>query len=430
VGQKAPDDNSVNIGLQDSKDFPADIAPIQELYSELCTSEGGMLFECPGLLKPTGIDLMNCPLDVVLKLRVRRRLPTGQGAMVLWHTLLPLNVIARYLMEPPHEWETWLGLLPNTQALEMYPPETIFTQCVHLISRADFPKLRIRFSYHNPELMAQTAMRRQNEQAVYQRRQKVSESFGQQAFQDIGTLLQPRRNHTRLTSSASSDVRSDAPAKAPSSVPPAEEKRLDEAKLQEALAQALTVISDSASMIGMGGAGLSVEEVLASSNPTSLIDTYGHQVQQMVSTRLATVTASGEMERSADERNLAEGLRYALMGMMDESEAPRIPRTSTGLSSQSTEQLSQVRARYPALWEVYREVSKLALERVSLMDQLGGIRQESSQSPSAQAELEFLRQQLSDAQQLIRIQQDELQQLRLAAQAPRSPARGSLGEQM
>jgi len=417
MAQKLPEENSVNIALQDSKDFPAEIAPVQELYSELTTSEGQMLFECPALLKPTGIDLMNCPLDVVLRLRVRRRLPTG--AMVLWHTVLPFNVIARYLIQPPHEWETWLGLLPNTQSLEMHPPDVIFTQCVHLISRAEFPKLRIRFAYHNPELKAQTQIRRQSEQELQQRRKELSESFGQQAFQE----LQMRRNRNGMNSSVGSETNASK-----SSLPPAEDSP---SKLQEALARALSVISDSAQMMGMGGASLSVEEVLASSNPTSLIETYGRQVQQTVSTRLAAAAATTEMDRNSDERNLAEGLRYALMGMLEDAAGPRIPRTSTGLSSQSAEQLSLVRSRYPALWEVYREVSKLALERLSLMEQLGSVGQDSSPSPSPKEaktleEIEFLRQQLGDAQQRIRSQQDELQKLRLASQVLTSPAGGVL----
>merc|ERR1719426_383271 len=96
---------------------------------------------------------MNCPLSVTIKLRVMRRMQ--QGPVMLWHVLLPLQQIGKNLLGPPHEWETWIGLLPNNQSLDLHPPDVMFTQAVHLISRPEFPKLRLRFKYFNPQLQAQ-----------------------------------------------------------------------------------------------------------------------------------------------------------------------------------------------------------------------------------------------------------------------------------
>merc|ERR1719410_30574 len=178
--------SSLNIAIQDSKDFPGDVAQAQDLYSEFTMADGRGLFECPGLVKATGIDLMNCPLTVVLKLRVRRRLQ--QGAVVLWHVVLPLPLISKYLLQPPHEWETWIGLFPNTQSLEAHPPETMFTQAVHLISRPDFPKLRLRFTYHNPEFQAQISAQNEAQQQESRRRKELCEKVGRQQFEEIHKL--------------------------------------------------------------------------------------------------------------------------------------------------------------------------------------------------------------------------------------------------
>ena len=178
--------SSLNIAIQDSKDFPGDAAHTQELYSEFTMVDGRVLFECPGLVKATGIDLMNCPLTVLLKLRVRRRLQ--QGSVMLWHVVLPLQLISKYLFQPPHEWETWIGLFPNTQSLEAHPPDTMFTQAVHLISRPDFPKLRLRFTYHNPELTAQISAQNEAQQQESRRRKELCEKVGRQQFEEIHKL--------------------------------------------------------------------------------------------------------------------------------------------------------------------------------------------------------------------------------------------------
>mmetsp|Transcript_92513 Transcript_92513/g.205578 ORF Transcript_92513/g.205578 Transcript_92513/m.205578 type:complete len:460 (-) Transcript_92513:46-1425(-) len=185
-------DTSVNIAILESKDFPSDVAPVEELFSEFAMADGRPLFECPSLLKLRGIDLMNCPLDVLLKLRVRRRMPAGP--LVLWHVVLPLPIISKYLLQPPHEWETWIGLFPNTQSLEAHAPEMMFTQSVHLISRPEFPKLRLRFTYHNQELQAQLSAQLEMQQQESKRREELTQQAGRQAFEEIHKLTRTFRD--------------------------------------------------------------------------------------------------------------------------------------------------------------------------------------------------------------------------------------------
>lgn len=178
---------SVNIAILDSKDFPAEVAPIAELHSAFSMVDGTSLFDCPGLLKSTGIDLMNCPLSVVLRLQVRRTTP--HGPMVLWHVVLPLPIISKHLMSPPHEWETWIGLFANSQDLNAHPADVMFTQAVHLISRPEFPKLRLRFTYHNSQLQAHALAQQEREEQETKRLEQLNQQVGKAQFQDIFNLM-------------------------------------------------------------------------------------------------------------------------------------------------------------------------------------------------------------------------------------------------
>ena len=124
----------------DSKHFPEP----EELFTELATSEGCVLFECVSLLKATGIDLMDCPMQISLKLFVRRRLQ--QGTSLLYHMVLPLAVISKHLLQPPHEWDTWVGLLPSNASLEVCAPSDMFAHAlVNLLADKVSPKLRLKF---------------------------------------------------------------------------------------------------------------------------------------------------------------------------------------------------------------------------------------------------------------------------------------------
>lgn len=99
----------LNLSIVDSKHFAE-----QELSTELATAENVVLFTCASLLKATGMDLMDCPLQINLKLFVRK-----EGAL-LYHMVLPLSVISKHLLQPPHEWDTWMGLLPASNSLEAW----------------------------------------------------------------------------------------------------------------------------------------------------------------------------------------------------------------------------------------------------------------------------------------------------------------------
>jgi len=402
--------SSLNIAIQDSKDFPGDVAQAQDLYSEFTMADGRALFECPGLVKATGIDLMNCPLTVVLKLRVRRRLP--QGAVVLWHVVLPLPLISKYLLQPPHEWETWIGLFPNTQSLEAYPPETMFTQAVYLINRPDFPKLRLRFTYHNPELQAQISAQNEAQQQESRRRKELCEKVGRQQFEEIHKLTRDLRgenserdrdvasvpaamlggNISDTTDVGSRGADATTAADAVTAVPadglatPKQQAALalgshktSEEPLREALASALAFIGGVHQMLarhlGRGpGAqqlpqALGYDDVVASSTPSALIDSHCLQLHQCLCAAAfadapLTQPAGGADMREA-ERLLTDGLQMALLGMLDDAEDAKLLRTAA-----SNEQLGLIQTRFPSLWESYREVSSVAKERAGLIERV------------------------------------------------------------
>eukprot|EP00930_Biecheleria_cincta_P043361 TRINITY_DN29786_c0_g1_i1.p1 TRINITY_DN29786_c0_g1~~TRINITY_DN29786_c0_g1_i1.p1 ORF type:complete len:482 (+),score=95.45 TRINITY_DN29786_c0_g1_i1:153-1598(+) len=449
-----PDPPFVNIAILGSDHVSKD-TPIDELYSELTTYDGVLLFECAALVKQSGIDLMSCPLGLCLRLRVRRRL--SQGAIALWHCLLPLSVISKNLLQPPHEWETWLGLFPLNHSLETHPPETWFTQSIHLISRPEFLKLRLRFTYHNPELKAQMAMRQQCEQEAQQRKAQEAAYHGQQQFQDLLKHSRGRKT-TDLDSSASavkvsqpesvplhvkqpSPVTVEASANFASTVKvlehdsstsqvkqlatitvetfagPAEDAS-SIAKLKDALSDALSFVRSASDMLGCPDtdALLTVEGALASSTPgSSPVKAHCDQLRDRLASALAAANRTGN---DIDEVDLAEGLRYALMGMLQGADQPHASMTFIGLSAQSTDKLSSIQAQYPDLFAVFCEVSKLSLERLSLMEQIsGGSTDEAVQSQIAAAQQESceLRRQLVEARQMLQRREQEVLQLKQLA---------------
>jgi len=314
---------SVNIAIQDCKDFPSDVASTRELYSEFTMADGRVLFECPGLVKTTGIDLMNCPLSVVLKLRVRRRLP--HGSLILWHVVLPLPIISKYLLNPDHKWETWIGLLPNTQSLDIHPAEVMFTQSVHLISRPEYPKLRLRFTYHNPQLQAQLAAQREMQQQELRRRMEVTQQLGKAEFEEIQRLTRTVRDGaagqepyysdgpSRLGEPASPTPMLISPVVVDSGLTGENER------LREALCRALEFIGDVYQMMAARspdqyfGSGdlpalppcLSSNEVLASKMPASLIETHCQQLRQCL---YASSLVSSDM--AAELAKLTENPRF------------------------------------------------------------------------------------------------------------------------
>lgn len=450
--QPAP--HFVNISILGSDHVSKD-TPIEELYSELTTYDGVLLFECAALVKPTGIDLMNCPLGLCLRLRVRRRL--SQGAMALWHCLLPLTVISKNLLQPPHEWETWLGMFPLNHSLETHTPETWFTQSIHLISRPEFLKLRLRFKYHNPELQAQMAMRQQSEQEAQQRKAQEAAYHGQQQFQDLlkhtlgrkatdldnsasaVKVLQPESAPLQVTQQATATVEASTNSASTVKVLQSESATLQlkqqatviveaepaedassTAKLKDALADALSFARSAGDMLGCPDttALLTVEGALASSMPgSSVVKAHCDHLQEKLASAIA---AANRRESQIDESDLAEGLRYALMGMLQGADQPQASTTFIGLSAQSTDKLSLIQARYPDLFAVFCEVSKLSIERLSLMEQISeGTIDEAVQSQIAAAQQESceLRRQLVEARQMLQQREQEVLQLnQLASQ--------------
>lgn len=188
----------VRISIHDSKDFPKEPSELaSELFTDIATQDNRLLFECEGLIKTSGIDFMNCPLNVVFKLRVGRRLHTD--SVTLWHVVLPLTLISKYLVQPPFEWETWLGLFPVSQRLDVYPADAMFNQSVHLIGKAEFPKLRLRFCYHNPVLKVQLEAKRESEEEDILRKAKETRSIGQKKFQELSQIMDQKLKRVART---------------------------------------------------------------------------------------------------------------------------------------------------------------------------------------------------------------------------------------
>mmetsp|Transcript_55432 Transcript_55432/g.124607 ORF Transcript_55432/g.124607 Transcript_55432/m.124607 type:complete len:431 (-) Transcript_55432:18-1310(-) len=381
---------SVNIAVLDAKDFPAEIAPTNDLYTEFVLADGSVLFKCPHLVKASGIDLMNCPLNLVLKLLVKMKTtPT----MALWHVVLPLPTISKSLTIPPFEWETWIGLFPNTQNLEQHPADTMFAQAVHLISRPDFPKLRLRFSYHNPQLQEQLVSQQRQKEEQSRRRVEETQKFGKAEFEELmGLAMQnpapqaspgpvsrpievPRPSPVARDGAAAAPVAGKPAGYAPDypqqvSVPVAQSSG---DPVRDAMVSSLRFMD--AVRIWLESQqvrpprALEPSEVLSSPHPAALVDNQSQHLQQC----LQAVPAGGAFRGSSSgdpevESMLVEALQMAMMGMLDHRDEGKLPKTMTNLSNSTTDQLAAVRRRYPRLWETLAEVSTLATERASLIE--------------------------------------------------------------
>jgi hypothetical protein len=366
---QAPQETSVNIAILDSKDFPTEVAPIQELYSEISMMDGKVLFECQGLLKMTGIDLMNCPLSVVLQLRVRRRM--AQGAHVLWHVVLPLPLISKNLMAPPHEWETWIGMLPNKQDLTSHPAEVMFTQAVHLISRPDFPKLRLRFTYHNAQLQAQAQAQLRQEEQESERRRQQTEQMGRAQFQDIHKLMRTVRESSDTNPSANAKAAAAMEATSPPKNPAFEKKVANHKQTARGHDPAEDSLRDTYPVaVAVPVPASSAEEAYAQMQAQQS----GQQAQQVAygGTHLNTqvlpnagpppqhtvASSRAAASNSEAEQLLVEGVRMAIMGMLDDAEH------ATGKAH-----VAGIKDQFPNLWKAFREVSALAKERASHLEQ-------------------------------------------------------------
>eukprot|EP00929_Paragymnodinium_shiwhaense_P013692 TRINITY_DN121537_c0_g1_i1.p1 TRINITY_DN121537_c0_g1~~TRINITY_DN121537_c0_g1_i1.p1 ORF type:complete len:495 (-),score=105.77 TRINITY_DN121537_c0_g1_i1:129-1613(-) len=386
---------SVNIAIEDTKDFREDIAPLAELYSELATSTGRPLFECQGLLKDSGIDLMDCPLDISLKLRVRRKLPQMQGSessQVLWHVVLPMPVISKHLRNPPYEWQTWIGMLPNTVNPDERPPDVMFTQSVHLISRPEFPKMLLRFKYYNPEMQRRDESQQQLAEAEHKRVSEQLGQMGKSTYADLKNLLNWNKPASMPsvvatpTYAAGHSVESAAPTVPPpqravgsgtmgygAGTPVAVAVESGPPPYQDALVSALSFMAsvreDLAS--NLGGADLpapiDASAVLSSASPAQLVESHGRQLQQrlgvvskaaaMAATAPASAatasSSSTQQAMKAAEPVLVEAVRMALIGVLDDGKS------------------LTVNNMVPALYSTFREVNQMSQERAQLREAQG-----------------------------------------------------------
>ena len=398
--ERRDDATFLNVSIADAKHFP-ELAPINELFSELATSDGCALFECAELVKATGVDLMDCPLQLNLKLHVRRRLP--EGAALLWHMILPLAVISKNLLQPPHEWDTWLGLLPANQNLEMYAPEMMFAQAViHLLAKPEYPKLRLQFKYHNPALRAKMALQKQTEQERRQEKELQAASYGQQQFQNLqlGGLLEKRSVEKVAETAMAAGV---SPLEAEPALLAASEVTSQggdsrESRLSEALASCLQLLSEMQSTRSTRHGisdPLTIDRISTCDAP-----------EQLVRSHFQPLTECQEFPM--DEKSLADSLQYALLGALDDFGAESMGSTS-GLSgiSEPTSQLLAVRERFPLLWPICRQVSKLANDRVRLMEEI----EASADGPNVVQENARLRTELVEAHERYRKGEEELSRL-------------------
>ena len=400
----------LNVSIADAKHFP-DASVVDDLFSELATQDGCPLFECAELVKATGIDLMDCPLQLNLKLHVRRRL--SEGAVLLWHMVLPLAVISKNLMQPPHEWDTWLGLLPANHSLETHAPEMMFTQAViHLLAKPEYPKLRLQFKYHNPQLRAKMALQRQTEQERRQQQSLKAASYGQQRFQDLqsfGGLLEKRQlerpDEASVKFADCSDGPSDQVPALDAALPrtdmcgdalgadlqkvAARNDDNEELRLSRAFRACLELLSELQATVGIASDPLCVEHLSACDDPSQLVREHFRGLRERV---------------TVDQQILADSLQYALLGTLDDFAGMGPP--VSGLA-QPTSQLLAVRERFPLIWPICRQVSKLANDRVRLMEDI----EASVDAPNVVQENARLRTELVGEQERARKAEQELAHL-------------------
>ena len=411
----------LNVSIADAKHFPEALS-VDDLFSELTTFDGCPLFECAGLLKSTGIDLMECPLQLSLKLHVRRRLQ--EGAALLWHMVLPLAVISKNLMQPPHEWDTWLGLLPSNQSLETYAPEMMFTQAViHLLAKPEYPKLRLQFKYHNPELRVKMALQKQTEEERRQQQFLQAASYGQQRFQDLqslGGLLDKRSAEKSGKAPTKAEDAHDAhgaeglpedfadqlgqvgQVPLDASLPVNVDARCAdsteaELKLSEAFGACLELLSELQAALGVAHDPLCVSRFSSCDAPAQLVRDH----------------FQGLLERvTLDQRSLADTLQYALVGALDDVSSmgppasPASPASSASGLAQPMSQMLAVRERLPVVWQICQQVSQLANDKARLMEEI----EASAYVPNPVLENARLRTELVEAKERARKAEEELAQ--------------------
>lgn len=342
--------------------------PLTELFSELICTDGRRMFEQVAVVIESGVDLVNCPLNgaACFKLQISRRLP--HTAAILWHVLLPMSSIGKNLSQEPYEWETWIGVFPAQQSLDACAPEMMFTHAVHLISRPEYPKLRLRFRHHDAALKAQHAALRDQREQELRRHKEKTQSVGRERFQELHML-------TRTLRGQSGEV----PESFPAAVP---------AAASTSVLEPFAAASEAAN-----GAAFS-----AAATPP--------------------ITVGSRAQETELEQQLLETLNMALLGMLadPDCELGRPPVASSSSGSRST------KSRFPALFAACCQVSAVAKERSDLIEQVANLseanrRYEQSLPQQRQAQQrsfdgETMRQQLNEERR-IRMERDlEVERLR------------------
>jgi len=183
---------------------------------------------------------------------------------------------------------------------------------------------------------------------------------------------------------------------------------------------------------------LGYDDVVASSNPSALIDSHCIQLHQCLCKAAFAEAPPKQPAGGADmretERMLTDSLQMALMGMLDDADDAKLLRRTP-----SYEQLGTIQTQFPNMWETIREVSAVAKERAALMERVSQLTRGEKEGsngivpplPATPASLEALqhtdteqllaqqcrvmaslRQQLKETQCLAQEREDEQSQLR------------------
>lgn len=417
-----------------------------------------------------------------------------QGPVILWHVVLPLPLIKKYLVNPPHVWETWIGIFPNTQCLEAHPAETMFTQAVHLISMPEYPKLRLKFTYNNPEIQAQASAELEAREQEMRRRQEEANRQGQNVFADVFQLTKAMRASSlnERVGEASCGVSTSLSAASGPNMPAASGPHMTGmvagsaggvladitavgSRGDAATRGAAAFAADHPSLLSLahGCAGLGDQDVMPtpprptlsskgsgtkveidrqqlfsyckflnkvgeiivekwSSDPnafptppraldsarfqdgtidSAILQAHLTQLADCIRALSSRESHGTQQHPSEFDKELSEGLRMALMGLLTDDQSgdatAKIPRTSTNLSASSNDNLVSIQQSFPQLWVAYREVSALAKERSTLLEKVGGmaacgsapldVSQRQMDVVKAQQEVSQLRQQLDES---------------------------------
>lgn len=316
-------DNLVQLQVVEDKDFPNP----DELFTEIYTSQG--IAECViytgDKIRVSG-GVHRFPLWGELRLRIRHRhLP---GCPVLWYLIVPLGPVRRSLEAPPFEWDGWIGVWPVSQDLEAWGADVAFEQAIHLISKKEVPKLRLRLQYQD-NLQAQRIRQEKDAQQKKDNEREHGEVYGQQRFKELQQLRSRFGPKGRDPQSAGKSipvaVEVEVSLKDSASSPPAKEETSHitglekrEATAREALQAAMAcLVKVREAVAGAEGQKLStdpplptVEEILASGQPSKHLERHFQQLQRRVDNALV------------GEADLAEAIAVALQGVPDQSICP------------------------------------------------------------------------------------------------------------